>query len=510
MNSIVRTRLEKCPNLPTLPAVALEVLRLCQSEDADLAKIAKVIINDPALSAKILRVLNSPSYGLRQQVRTIPHALALLGINAVRTLALSFSLASQVKSRSQADTNLILYWKRSVLAAVSARELATATGSAAMKDEAFLAALLQDIGRLALLRAVPDLYLPLCVQAGRDHAVLIGLEERELGADHAEIGGWLARAWNLPESIRLAIERSHGPSSTSDEDPARRRLGQLVAVSGWVADIWIGEEAPLRTAFAHERAAEQLKLATKQLDEALVRVASALPEVSSLFEIDLGSIEDIQLIVDQAKEALLLHSLGATRQAADARVTLDQLQERARALEEQSQRDALTGLFNRGRFDRGIALETELAANTGRPLSLMMVDIDHFKHVNDTHGHPAGDKVLAGVAQCLRATLRPRDIVTRYGGEEFAVLLPETDADGAMVVAERVRQLIESTVHGTDPALRVTASLGCATSGGRNALLSPAELLEHADRALYAAKRAGRNRAFASTNPAASDRPPRA
>ena len=160
MQPEIRERLERCSNLPSLPAVALQVLRLCQSDDLDLGQIAKVITNDPALSAKMLRLVNSPSYGLRQQVRTISHALALLGVNAVRTLALSFSLAADMRGKKQAGIDLQIYWKRSVLAAVAARELATATGLAAVKEEAFLAALLQDIGRLALARVAPEIYAP--------------------------------------------------------------------------------------------------------------------------------------------------------------------------------------------------------------------------------------------------------------------------------------------------------------------------------------------------------------
>ena len=139
MQPAIRERLEKCSNLPSLPAVALQVLKLCQGEDLDLAQIAKVITNDPALSAKMLRLVNSPSYGLRQQVKTISHALALLGVNAVRTLALSFSLASDLRRKAQPGIDLPLYWKRSALSAVAGRELANANKMGPIKEEAFLA-----------------------------------------------------------------------------------------------------------------------------------------------------------------------------------------------------------------------------------------------------------------------------------------------------------------------------------------------------------------------------------
>src|SRR4051794_32914603 len=176
----LRERLETCSSLPSLPAVALQVLRLCQRDNLDLAQNAKVITNDPALSAKMLRLVSSPTYGLGQQVRTVSHALELLGVNAVRTLALSFSLVSDLRKTRHAGINLSAYWKRSVLSAVAARELAVGAGMAQVKEEAFLAGLLQDIGELALARVTPDKYAPLCARAGDDHVVLQVLETSEL------------------------------------------------------------------------------------------------------------------------------------------------------------------------------------------------------------------------------------------------------------------------------------------------------------------------------------------
>jgi two-component system, sensor histidine kinase LadS len=158
-------------------------------------------------------------------------------------------------------------------------------------------------------------------------------------------------------------------------------------------------------------------------------------------------------------------------------------------------RDKLTGLFNRSRFDPYIEEEFELARGSGKPLSLIMADVDHFKKVNDTYGHPTGDQVLVAVAKGLSGRLRPRDLVARFGGEEFVLVLPETDVAGALVVAERIRQKIEATSHsvaGGPPAV-VTMSFGCATFGP-TAYFSAAELVKAADEALYKAKHGGRNR----------------
>jgi len=156
--------------------------------------------------------------------------------------------------------------------------------------------------------------------------------------------------------------------------------------------------------------------------------------------------------------------------------------------------DPLTGLSNRRHFLERLQGEVERALRYQRPLSVVLLDLDHFKRVNDTHGHAAGDDVLRGAARALRSVCRDVDLPARWGGEELALLLPETDAAGALIVAERVRERIEAQAY-TAPsgsAFGVTASLGVATAGDK--ALSAEALLHASDRALYRAKDEGRNR----------------
>jgi diguanylate cyclase (GGDEF)-like protein len=159
----------------------------------------------------------------------------------------------------------------------------------------------------------------------------------------------------------------------------------------------------------------------------------------------------------------------------------------------QAATDSLTGLANRWSFDEELTLEWRRAERVGDSLALILLDLDNFKSVNDTHGHPAGDKVLRRVAETLATSIRQVDLAARYGGEEFAVIVPEADLEGAVALAERLRAAIESSrveLPGGE-RLVVTASFGVAVKGD---LPQAEELIAVADVALYESKRAGKNR----------------
>ena len=175
------------------------------------------------------------------------------------------------------------------------------------------------------------------------------------------------------------------------------------------------------------------------------------------------------------------------------------LTEANRRLGELAARDSLTGIFNRRHFIELAERELERAKRSaGRKTSLILIDIDHFKQVNDKHGHQAGDDVLRAVALRLAACLRDADMLARLGGEELGVLAPETDAAGAFLIAERLRQSVASGPYNAgDARLVVTVSIGVATAeNGEEALKS---VMGRADKALYAAKRTGRNRVVEAT-----------
>ena len=163
---------------------------------------------------------------------------------------------------------------------------------------------------------------------------------------------------------------------------------------------------------------------------------------------------------------------------------------------ELSSRDPLTGLANRRQFELQLASEVDRVARAGEPALVLMIDIDHFKRVNDAHGHQAGDVVLKAVANALRDCIRPMDTVARFGGEEFSMILPNCPPSFGMMVAERIRTHVYSRVIGIAPGQNVSVSVSIGGAFAPQWVRSSSLLwVERADQHLYRAKSEGRNRA---------------
>ena len=155
--------------------------------------------------------------------------------------------------------------------------------------------------------------------------------------------------------------------------------------------------------------------------------------------------------------------------------------------------DALTGLHNRRSFMEIAETELSRATRHGGQLAILMLDIDHFKSINDTHGHRVGDTVLQAFGALCQRTLRPYDTMGRVGGEEFAVVLPQASRDQASIVSERIRQLVERTQLSQERGLPLHFTVSIGVTGPADSTTNIDTLLNQADSALYEAKRAGRN-----------------
>ena len=167
-------------------------------------------------------------------------------------------------------------------------------------------------------------------------------------------------------------------------------------------------------------------------------------------------------------------------------------------LEETNRRDALTGLYNRHFLDHYLECAFTRAMEKDEPLSIAFTDLDKFKNVNDTYGHQVGDEILVATARILTANVRPTDIVTRYGGEEFIIVFPNSGSEQVNRVCQRIVEAFQPTRHdvGTNEDLTVTISAGTATQGEQHKFESIASFIKAADQALYTAKLQGRNRSI--------------
>jgi diguanylate cyclase (GGDEF)-like protein len=184
-----------------------------------------------------------------------------------------------------------------------------------------------------------------------------------------------------------------------------------------------------------------------------------------------------------------LGHLGGTLNAMAEKLAKSQ-----KALEDLSAHDGLTGLYNYREFHRRLTEEVQRSLRYGHPFSLLILDIDDFKAVNDTYGHLAGDEALRGLAALIRRAVRPVDEVARYGGEEFAILLPETPSPGAFAMAERIREIIATHPIAIAPAQTVGLTVSIGVSTYPQDAETEEKLIGTADQALYAAKNGGRNR----------------
>jgi diguanylate cyclase (GGDEF)-like protein len=505
MNQQLVDRIRQCQNLPSLPAIAMQVLDLAQRADVGIAEIAQIISRDPALSGKILRTVNSSFYARSQQIGTVSHAVTILGLQSVKTLVLGFSLVSNLTAKKGKGFKHLNYWKRSVYAATAARVLGQKV-EVVQQEELFIATLLSDIGMLVLDRVLGDEYGDLCAKHER-HGDLLNAEVEKYSMTHAEVGGLLAEEWKLPPVLQVPIRHHHDPDSVSDA--VVRRLTELVGVAGQCADVFIDTNAAPAIATVRQTLLTRHQRPGTECDLLLGEISKKTREVASLFEINVGSTEDFETILKRANEALVDMTLRTQQQATVLErqaSAANHLEAQNLVLKKHATIDPLTGLHNRTYFDAFLQKHFAAALAECKSLSVLMLDVDKFKSVNDKHGHAVGDTVLKALGKLLNASAKEGELAARFGGEEMVLVLPGATRQAAAASAEVVRKAIAARPIdcGNGLAIPITASVGVAALEPGTPFKEPAHLLKAADLALYAAKNAGRNcvRVFALGKPA--------
>lgn len=626
------TQLKAAGDLPSPRGVAIAIIRLTQSSDASLAEIGRVIKGDPAFVGRLIKAANGLVAENRRAVVSVQEALMVLGLPAVRTLALGFSLLSAYRKGACAGFDYQRFWSSSLLMALSMQALAQRV-RVVPADEAFSLGLLARVGELALATLYPDAFARLLADIQRDPQLQqAALEDQAFAMNHRELGAAMLTDWGVPDALVQPVRFHEQPELAGyAEDSRGAGLVQCLVLARAIAQLCLAPEAeqarlmpPMlrlssrlglsRNEFvslcerigrdwgewgkllqirtenapsfvdlsakavedgagergvsearkedpAPERALRALVVTRDKPGRSVLRTALEGAGVA-VFEVAAGDTEaalemavdvqpqmlfvewradgerliralrDIRLgrgihvmtlvageddaallaaseagaddfIVQPVRPAALTLRLRAClrtlalqgeleRERDELRAFTAELSIANRRLHEAALTDALTGLPNRRQAMESMQMEWASAVRHHRPFALIMVDLDGFKTINDTHGHDVGDIALRHSAEALRLAVRAQDLVCRTGGDEFLVLCPDTDLAAAKVVAERLRAAVEAQpVETGGPRLFLTASLGVCMRTPEMGSMDA--LMKGADEGLYLAKQRGRN-----------------
>ncbi len=495
------TEILESRDLPTLPDIASELIQLISREETTLQEIGELVSQDIALSAKILRICNSSFYSFPQKISSINQAVTILGMNAVRSLVLSFSFLNMDRKTKKSIFNFTRFWEKSLASAVGAKCILQHVKNTD-NDDVFIAGLLQSMGELILVNTFPDRYEKVLQQLekGGDRQQT---ETEIFGMTNAEVGAAIATHWGFPEVLTLPIRYHGNPRKYQGTNKKIRQIIAAVYLAGLLSNILFAEDNPQKfhKQFRLE-ASRLLKLKPEAIEDILDNIHTVYAKTGRYFDLQVKNTKSVQEILQEANIRLSLINLDYDQMNKELVFTkirmeklMQELEEKNRILANLANIDGLTGVFNHRYFQNSLEQELERATRTETAITLILTDIDHFKNFNDTYGHQTGDFILVEFARLIEKNLRKYDILARYGGEEFVILLPDTDAKTGMLVGEKLREAIAKHTfieNGTE--YHVTASFGvsCKQPATEDDF-TKGDFITQSDIALYAAKEAGRN-----------------
>jgi len=489
--------------LPTLPTVASKIITLTAREDTTLSGIANLVSTDTALSVKILKVSNSAFYSFAQQISSINQAVSILGINAVRSLVLSFSfLSMRAGKNKKVQFDFEQFWKNSLAGAVASK-LILERVKGADTEEIFVCGLLQNLGELILARTFPEKYDETLAKVNEHQHDALNVQEDAFGTTHSTIGYEVAKKWGFPEVLLLPILYHHDPLSYKGDN-------EKIAVTckaSYLSDLLISILYSNRPQEFHKRfrkeAKDLLGLNNTDLDHILNEVHKQVAQAGEYFGMRIRNTKSIQEILQEANIRLSLINLDfdqMNQELIKTKVELESLTRELKAknklLGDLANIDGLTEIYNHRYFQNSLDKEISRAIRSETEISLLLIDIDFFKNFNDTYGHQAGDFILKEFSKVLKQEIRKYDTLARYGGEEFTVILPDTSSTEALIVAEKLRAVVDEYIfEDSQTDYHVTASFGVTTARPvTDDNFSKSNLISESDAALYKAKEDGRNK----------------
>lgn len=461
-------------NIPSPPSVAVKLLDLVAKPDVAIDELVLVLSADPRLSSRLVGYCNSPMFGMKRTVTSLPQAVMVLGMRTLRLLSLSFSL---MDTEDASEFDYDGFWRSSLATAVSAKCIAKRTGECG--DEKFLLGLLGNIGLLGMGSTHPQKLGQLFATCSHPTELTTDSEQEVFGTNRYLVGGALLTKWNFPQSMVDAIQNMD--SENPDDDSQRLILSQRMGALLLSDDA---DEAQIKD--VRKLAEEISSIDATEFGDLFDEIVEDWNGYSQIFNYESISYTSMADLEARAKESMIQISLGMESE-------LEQMASKNRELEEYALIDRLTSLKNRAAYDAEIEGAFDYHQRRRQSFGVVVIDVDHFKSFNDQHGHAAGDAVLSEVGTCLASSCRQYDTVYRYGGEEFVAIIYDCNRKAIQIVAERFRRSIEDLrVDFDDQTLRVTASVG--VQWNENAQVrSASDLFKLADAKLYRAKAAGRN-----------------
>ena len=475
--------------LPSPPAIAVRILEAVKKEETSFDELSRIITADPALTSKVLRAANSPMYAIPTKVDSIQRALTVIGCNALKNIALSFVIANELKAASDDSFNFDYFWRRSVTAAVGADLIATLIGK--KSDDIFVTGLLQDIGIVIMYLSKPQDYLKVLEEKTRSGLSTVTAEKQVFGLDHQKVGMQVLNYWGIPENIFEPVGDHHNGFAKGKPEGSS---AEILNLADKLSSLYHGDRGTNKMKAVNAALRARYGIESYQIKALVDQVADHSIEIMSFFDIDPGNMQPLSEILHEAKEELGKVNISYEQLVRELEQAKSELKKANDKLSELAFRDGLTGLCNHRYFHEQLEKEVSRATRYQRDLALIMFDIDHFKTFNDAYGHLVGDRVLQETATITTKTVRKSDLVARYGGEEFAIILPETDMEGVVILAERIRKQIQAMQLDVDgKQVAVTASFGVTIWEHGMAKTNKSIMISAADKALYQSKRKGRN-----------------
>ena len=482
--------------IPSPPSLAVRILDAVKKDETSFNELANIISSDPALSAKILMIANSSFYNVAREIDSIPKALSILGTNTLKNIALSFVIAKDLRGSAEDGIDFDFFWKRALTAAVSAEILSPIISD--KNEDMFVTGLLQDIGIVIMYLCRKDDYLRVLDEKRASSLAIEESERKIFGFDHQELGSEVLKNWGIPDTIYLPIRYHH----RYNDIPQNLQLGShLLLLSDKMSSVYHGTRSAEKIQDIKKIICGDYGVVEDDLESIIDSVANKSVEILSYFEIDPGNMKPFSLIFQEANEELVKLNLSYEQLIVELKQAKEKAENFAQELKKANERlrdmafkDGLTDLYNHRYFQDLMDGELSRAIRYKRPFSLIMLDLDHFKKINDNYGHPVGDLVLKEVSKTIKITVRDSDIAARYGGEEFAIVLPETELKGAAITAERLRKAVEQLEIETNGCrIDVTVSVGVTCYHPTIDKIEKSEILSEADNALYNSKNKGRN-----------------